>query len=415
MANNKKYVELLWHQKYDKLDLGEKIPIEKPNLPFQIVEIINKPQRLQKGLGEYEESLKHWPENYPKDWKNLLVWGDNKLVMSSLIKQGWAGKINLIYIDPPFFTGADFTVRTNIGDEQIEKEPSIIEELAYKDTWSGGIASYLKYMYERLVLMRELLAENGSIYVHLDWHVGHYVKVMMDEIFGYENFVNDITRIKCNPKNFERQAYGNIKDMILFYSKTGNHIWNNPKAPMSEMDIERLFKKTDKDGRRYTTIPLHAPGETRDGPTGQPWREMKPPKGRHWRSPPNVLEELDKQGLIEWSKTGVPRKKIYADEKDGKKIQDILEFKDLHNPIYPTEKNIELLRLLIEASSNKDSIVLDCFCGSGTTLKAAQDLGRTWIGIDESEEAIKVALQRLTLKQKKLFTDEYEFEYLEQR
>jgi len=205
MAENKKYVELIWHEKYDKLDLGEKKPIERPNLPFQVVETINKPRRLQKGLGDYEESLKHWPENYPKDWKNLLIRGDNKLVMSSLIKQGWAGKINLIYIDPPFFTGADFTVRTKLADERIEKEPSIIEERAYKDTWSGGIASYLKYMYERLVLMRDLLAENGSIYVHLDWHVGYYVKVMMDEIFGYENFRNEIVvkRIKKNVKEYE--------------------------------------------------------------------------------------------------------------------------------------------------------------------------------------------------------------------
>lgn len=175
MASNKKYVELLWAEKYDDYEKGEKIPIEKPNLPFQVVETINKP-RIK---GGYDTSItsffpeEEYPENYPKDWKNLLIWSDNKLVMSSLIKQGWAGEINLIYIDPPFFTGADFTVRTKLGDEQIEKEPSIIEERAYRDTWSGGIASYLKYMYERLVLMRDLLAENGSIYVHLDWHVGH--------------------------------------------------------------------------------------------------------------------------------------------------------------------------------------------------------------------------------------------------
>lgn len=174
MAENKKYVELLWHQKYDKIELGEKIPIEKPNLPFQTVETVNKPglKDLEGGLFDpskfYPES--EYPPNYPKDWKNLLIWGDNKLVMSSLIKQSWAGKINLIYIDPPFFTGADFTVKTRIGDARIEKEPSIIEERAYKDTWSGGIASYLKYMYERVILMRELLSENGSIYVHLDWH-----------------------------------------------------------------------------------------------------------------------------------------------------------------------------------------------------------------------------------------------------
>lgn len=201
--------------------------------------------------------------------------------------------------------------------------------------------------------------------------------------------------------------------MVLFYSKTGNHIWNSPKAPISEEDIERLFKKIDKDGRRYTTIPLHAPGETMNGQTGQSWRGMMPPKGRHWRSSPSVLEELNKQGLIEWSKTGVPRKKIYADEKDGKKIQDILEFKDLQNPLYPTEKNLELLKLIVSASSNPDSIVLDCFCGSGTTLKAAQELSRKWIGIDKSEEAICVALKRLTLKQRTI-TMEEEFEYLEQ-
>jgi adenine-specific DNA-methyltransferase len=340
-----------------------------------------------------------------------LIKGENLLVMKYLIdKMNLKGKIDLVYIDPPFSTN-------NIFRMSKEKANSIScsngDNVAYDDSLIGP--EYLEFIRERLILLRELLSDKGSIYLHIDYKIGHYIKIIMDEVFGKANFLNDITRIKCNPKNFERHAYGNIKDMILFYSKTGNHIWNNPKASMSEMDIERLFKKTDKDGRRYTTIPLHAPGETRDGPTGQPWRGMKPPKGRHWRSPPNALEELDKQGLIEWSKTGVPRKKIYADEKDGKKIQDILEFKDLQNPIYPTEKNIELLRLLIEASSNKDSIVLDCFCGSGTTLKAAQDLGRKWIGIDESEEAIKVALQRLTLKQKKLFTDEYEFEYLEQR
>jgi len=197
MKNDKKYVELLWAGKYDRIEKGERTPIEKPNLPFQVVETVNRPRlkEVQEGVlapSKYYPENKY-PPNYPKDWKNLLIWGDNKLVMSSLVKQGWAGKINLIYIDPPFFTGADFTVRTKLGDEQIEKEPSIIEERAYKDTWSGGIASYLKYMYERLVLLGELLAENGSIYVHLDWHVGHYVKVMMDnDIFGPENFRNEI-------------------------------------------------------------------------------------------------------------------------------------------------------------------------------------------------------------------------------
>src|SRR3989338_5638923 len=145
----------------------------------------------------------------------------------------------------------------------------------------------------------------------------------MDEVFGRKNFRNDIARIKCNTKNFNRKAYGNIKDLILFYSKAESPVWNEPKISFSEEDEMRLFKKTDDNGRKYTTIPLHAPGETLNGDTGKEWHGMKPPKGRHWRSNPDTLEEWDKQGLIEWSRTGVPRKKIFFDEKDGKKMQDI--------------------------------------------------------------------------------------------
>ncbi|MEM3761029.1 MAG: site-specific DNA-methyltransferase [Candidatus Bathyarchaeia archaeon] len=318
------------------------------------------------------------------------------------------GKIDLVYIDPPFSTNNLFRVSESRANT-ISRSNS--DTIAYDDSLIGD--DYLEFIRERLILLRELLSDKGSIYVHVDYKIGHYIKVLMDEIFGKQNFLNDLTRIKCNPKNFERKAYGNVKDMILFYSKTGNHIWNNPKAPLSDDDIKRLFKKIDKDGRRYTTVPLHAPGETKNGATGQAWRGMMPPKGRHWRSSPSELQKLDALGLIEWSETGVPRKKIYADEKDGKKIQDILEFKDPQKPLYPTEKNLELLKLIISASSNKDSIVLDCFCGSGTTLVAAQQLGRTWIGIDKSDEAIKVALKRLTPKHRTL-TNEEEFEYLEQ-
>ena len=341
--------------------------------------------------------------------KSKLIKGDNLAVIKYLIdKYELKGKIDLVYIDPPFSTNNIFRMSK---DKANSISRSNGDNIAYADSLIGP--EYLEFIRERLILLKELLSDKGSIYVHIDYKIGHYIKVLMDEIFGRKNFLNDLTRIKCNPKNFKRKAYGNIKDMVLFYSKAGNHIWNNPKAPMSEEDLKRLFKKTDKCGRKYTTIPLHAPGETINGQTGQPWRGIMPPKGRHWRSSPFILEELDKQGLIEWSKTGVPRKKIYADENGGKKIQDILEFKDLQNPSYPTEKNLELLKLIINASSNKNSFVLDCFCGSGTTLKAAQELGRNWIGIDKSEEAISVALERLTPKQKTLIIKD-EFEYLEQ-
>ncbi len=255
---------------------------------------------------------------------------------------------------------------------------------------------YLEFLRERLILARELLSDNGSIYLHIDYKIGHYIKIIMDEVFGVNNFRNDITRVKCNPKNFSRKAYGNIKDMILFYSKSNNYIWNEPTKEYSKDDIEKLFKKIDKNGRRYTTIPLHAPGETINGKTKEAFKGILPPKGRHWRCSPEELIDLDKRGLIEWSINNVPRKIIYADEKKGKKIQDIWEYKDPQYPVYPTEKNFELLKNIISASSKEDSIILDFFCGSGTTLLAAESLNRQWIGVDKSKEAIDIAYKKVS-------------------
>ena len=245
------------------------------------------------------------------------------------------------------------------------------------------------------MLLRELLSDHGSIYLHIDYKIGHYVKVLMDEVFGPENFRNDITRIKCNPKNFSRTGYGNIKDMILFYSKSASPTWREARRPLSAEQTARLFKKIDAGGRRYTTVPLHAPGETARGETGKAWRGIMPPKGRHWRSAPAALDALDRDGLIEWSSSGVPRKKIYLDQMPGQKVQDIWEFKDPQHPSYPTEKNLDMLKLIVAASSDEQDLVLDCFCGSGTTLVAADELNRNWIGIDESEHAIEVAKKRL--------------------
>jgi len=247
--NNKKFVELIWQGKYREFELKDKASIERPNLPFQVIETVNEP-RVKEDEEKLFKAKQVFPENYPKDWKNILIWGDNKLVMSSLLKQGWAGKINLIYIDPPFFTGADFTIRTKIGDEQIEKEPSIIEERAYKDTWSGGIASYLQYMYERLVLMRELLAENGSIYVHLDWHVGHYVKVLMDEIFGYENFRNEIVWFyKGGALTGVEKQYPRKHDIILFYTKSNEYVFNQQRySEISDQMLQRWGQYFDEEG-----------------------------------------------------------------------------------------------------------------------------------------------------------------------
>ena len=341
-----------------------------------------------------------------KGAKNKLIHADNLSTLKTLLDE-YSGKVDLVYIDPPFATNGHF----KIGEERANTiSSSNGDAIAYSDTLIG--AEFLEFLRERLILLRGLMSDRGSIYLHIDYKIGHYVKLIMDEVFGIRNFRNDITRVKCNRKNFQRKAYGNTKDLILFYSKAENPTWNDPKSPYSDDDIERLFKKTDKDSRKYTTIPLHAPGETVNGNTGKEWRGVTPPKGRHWRSDPAILEEWDKQGLVEWSSNGVPRKKIFVDERDGKKMQDIWEFKDPQYPDYPTEKNLDLLKFIVGASSNEGDMVLDCFCGSGTTLVAAQELNRNWIGIDQSEHAIKVVQRKLSELPNSLFS-KVGFELLE--
>src|SRR5947209_4481766 len=339
--------------------------------------------------------------------QNMLIQGDNLQVMQSLLQErNLQGKINLVYIDPPFATNTVFR-----GGEQrtAHVSRSNNDEIAYSDTKVG--AEYLEYMRERLIFLRELMADTASIYVHIDYKIGHYLKIIMDEVFGIENFRNDITRIKCNPKNFQRKAYGNIKDLILFYTKTERYTWNEATIAKSDADMKRLFKKVDKNGLPYTTTPLHAPGETTNGNTGKMWRGMLPPTGRHWRYDPKVLDELDAAGLIEWSKTGNPRKIVYAQDLPHKKLQDIWEFKDAQRPIYPTEKNLELLKLIIQTSSNPGDLVLDCFSGSGTTLIAAEALKRHWIAIDSSNIAIKTILKRLKHQPPTLFSEPQSFSY----
>jgi adenine-specific DNA-methyltransferase len=309
-----------------------------------------------------------------------FILGDNLKVIQ-VLKEKLASKVDLIYIDPPYGTGQVFS--------------DIESELAYSDMLVD--AEFLEFLRIRLYVLRELLSERGSIYLHIDKKIGHYVKVLMDEIFGRENFINDITRIKCNPKNFFRNAYGNSTDMILYYAKKRDcQIWNDLKEVLTEDEEVKLFPK--KNGNlRYTTTPLHAPGETLEGDTGQAWKGILPPKGRHWRYRREELDRLEKEGLIEWSSTGNPRKIVYAYESDGKKIQDFWEFKDkgLSYVEYPTQKNSDMLERIVANSSNKNSIVLDCFAGSGSTLIAASKLGRSWVGIDSSKKSFDIVKKLL--------------------
>lgn len=339
---------------------------------------------------------------------NLLIHSENLIGLNYLLEHGYRGKIDLVYIDPPFATGGNFTI-TNGRATTISNSRK--GEIAYSDTLKG--TDFIDFLRQRLILIRELLSDEGSIYLHIDYKIGHYVKVMMDEVFGIENFRNDITRIKCNPKNFERIGFGNIKDLILFYTKTSSPIWNEPHTKYSDKDLETLFPKKDKCGRRYTTVPIHAPGETENGNSHLPFKGLLPPHGRHWRTDVATLEQWDQAGLIEWSANGNPRKIIYADERMGKRVQDIWEYKDPQYPDYPTEKNADMLDLIIKTSSNENSIVLDCFCGSGTTLKAAQLNHRIWIGIDQSNLAISATKKKLDAITQDLFMTKTDYDIIE--
>jgi adenine-specific DNA-methyltransferase len=372
------------------------------------MELVYKGKKSKADILQNTKPVKFKPITTPdNNAQNMLIQGDNINVMQALLQQHHLrNKINLVYIDPPFATNTVFR-----GSDARMSHVSIsnTDEIAYTDTRKG--AEYLEFMRERLIFLRELMADTASIYVHIDYKIGHYLKIIMDEVFGVRNFRNDIARIKCNPKNFARKAFGNIKDLILFYTKTDKYTWNEADVPKSEQEIKRLFSKVDKNGLPYTTTPLHAPGETTNGNTGKMWRGMLPPKGRHWRYDPKVLDELEGQGLIEWSKTGNPRKIVYAHDLPNKKLQDIWEFKDAQRPVYPTEKNLELLKLIIQASSNEGDFVLDCFSGSGTTLIAAEALNRQWIGIDSSETAIKTTMKRLSNQPPSLFSRPSDFSY----
>lgn len=321
-----------------------------------------------------------------KSENNKFFFGDNLEVLLYLLHSGYKGRINLIYIDPPFATASDFVNRK--------------QKRAYHDSLVGG--EYIEFLRERLILMRELLSEKGSIYLHLDNKMAFNMKVIMDEIFGESNFRAFITRKKCSTKNYTKKTYGNISDYLMFYSKTSNYTWNRPYDPW---DFNRMIEQypyvDEKTGHRYKKVPVHAPG-TRNGETGKEWHGMMPPAGKHWQYTPSKLDEMDAAGEIYWSPTGNPRRKVFCDPEKGVPIQDIwLNYRDSVNQAdkttgYPTEKNASMLKMIVEASSNKGDLVLDCFAGSGTTLDAAFETGRYWIGADNSIESLKAIMKRFT-------------------
>lgn len=320
---------------------------------------------------------------------NRLILGENLSELRKL-RRRYRGRVRLIYIDPPFSTNQTFRISKGRAATISMGADSAV---AYADTLTGS--DYLDALKDRLEVAHDLLSDDGSLYLHIDCKVAYKLNGLLAGIFGTRNFRTSISRIKSNPKNFARRGYGNIKDTILFYTKSGEYVWNEPRISAGGARLAS-FSKEDANGR-YTTTPIHAPGETRNGDTGMEWHGMKPPPGRHWRYSRKRLTELDGAGRIEWSSTGNPRLKIYAGEVEerGVLLQDIWEFKDPQYPSYPTEKNLSMLETIIRTSSNAGDIVLDFYCGSGTTLLAAAKNDRRFMGIDESKEAISVCRERL--------------------
>ena len=344
--------------------------------------------------GTKSEVFKVWGvEDDSVDLINRLYWGDNLPILRGMLEdKRICGKVKLVYIDPPYATNSVFQSR-----EQKD---------AYADLLRG--AHFVEFLRERLLVIRELLAPDGSIYVHLDDNMAFEIKMIMDEIFGKDHFQNWITRKKCSTKNTTRKRFGNIADYILFYTKSDDYIWNRPYDSWSEEKIVDEYPYVDeRTGRRYKRVPIHAPG-TRNGATGGQWRGILPPKGKHWQYTPATLDELDAKGEIYWSKNGNPRRKVFFDPGKGVPQQDIwLNYRDSINQNmvitgYPTEKNLAMLENIISASSNPGDLVLDAFCGSGTTMQAAYNLGRAWIGIDCVQEAVCSVLKRFNIGSEKM-------------
>jgi len=397
--------ELVWPGKYDEGGTLKEVP--RVSLPFQVIETINESRATREAKkGGVQGTLFDIYEGKEGDtfeagWRNKLIWGDNLLVMGSLLEK-FAGKIDLVYIDPPFATGADFSFTAPIGDGDVEvvKEQSAIEEKAYRDTWGAGIASYLSMLAPRFDLMASLLAPSGQIYVHLDYRLAHYARVLLDERFGADAYRNEIVWKRSNPKNDPKQ-YGRIHDTLLYYAASESEFYP-VYGDYREEYVEQAYRHTEPDGRRYCTLPLHAThkfSESDDNTRRFGDKVLRPPEGKFWRWSQRKIDDAMKRGLIVISEREIPRYKKYLDEAKGVAAQSIWD--DIPNTSrseylgYATQKPEALLERVIAASSSSEGLVADFFCGSGTTLAVAEKLGRRWIGCDLGRWGIHVTRKRL--------------------
>lgn len=389
--------ELVWEGKY--VDGKRQSPV-RVALPFQTIETVNE------SISDRQRSLELFSSGRPTEWRNRLIWGDKKYVLPSLLPE-FAGKVNLIYIDPPFDTGADFSFTATIpshsdSDESegasFTKEPSILEQKAYRDTWGRGLDSYMEWFYETIVLLHELLQESGSLYVHLDYHVAHYAKVALDEVFGISSFQNEITW-KRQTAHSDAQRYNPIHDSIFYYVKSESAPFNHIHTPYDESYIKSHYPYTDKNGRRFGLWDMSSPHPR---PKMMYTWKGYPSPANGWRYEKPTMERLEKEERIHYPEAGgKPRLKRFLDEMKGIPLQDM--WTDV-NPInsqakeasgYETQKPEALLERIIKASSAEGDLVLDCFAGSGTTIAVAEKMKRRWIGTDLGRFAIHTTRKRL--------------------
>ncbi len=402
LFEDKREVELVWN--------GKSNEVCNLVLPFQVIEQVDEPRaekdtRLQSSLFDIDPRGRQL-----QGWTNKLIWGDNKLILSSL-KNGplraeieAQGGLKLIYIDPPFDVGADFSMDIEIGGDTFTKKPNILEEIAYRDTWGKGADSFIAMIYERLVLMRDLLAEEGSIYVHCDWRVTSTMRLVLDEIFS-GRFRNELIW-KRTTSHSEATKFGQIHDTIYFYANGEHYCWNPQFGEYDKEYIDKYFRFVEPDGRRYWKEDATGAGQGPARRFGE--KEILPPSGRHWRWTQGKIDELYTAGRFVFTKSGRPEFKRYLDEQEGSYVCDIWDDIKRINQVadertgYATQKPEALLERIIKASSNEGDLVADFFCGSGTTAAVAEKLGRKWIASDLGKFAIHTTRKRMIGVQRQL-------------
>ena len=393
--------ELIWDGKYK--DGKKQGPVRIP-LPFQTIETVNESAQ------DRRRNLELFAAGRDTEWRNRLIWGDKKYVLPSLLDE-FAGKVNLIYIDPPFDTGTDFSYTASIpshdgqseeGVAYFTKEASIIEQKAYRDTWGSGLNSYIHWFYEAALLLREILAENGSIFVHIGQNISHYAKLILDEVFGPDRYLNQIIWKRQTAHSDVTQGaehLGRLHDVIFLYTKSEGYKWRMQYTAYDKEYVEAFYRHIEPEtGKRYQLSDITAPGKSLKG---NPYYEFLGVT-RYWRFSEKRMKELHAQRRIVQTRPGtVPRQKRYADEMPGVPLQDIwLDIKPIQSQAaeragYDTQKPEALLERIIKLSSSEGDLVLDCFVGSGTTAVVAEKLNRRWIACDLGRFAIHTTRKRL--------------------